>query len=155
MWDSGMTEGRDQKAVDLMHRQGLLGGIKVPVLWSLAGVAKALNDAADVDYGYPGTASYGIETSSTMEDLKNMPWAMRYVSRVTQLETCLYLCHLFTAHTIVFLCVFSSSVRVLSTESVKKMNTMELVGLIATMSLPQTNRSPNPGGEVKLAMDRS
>jgi hypothetical protein len=107
MWDSGMTELRDVKAVDLMHRQGLLGGIKVPVLWSLAGSAKLLNVAADVDIGFPGSASYGIQVGSSLEDLNNMTWAMQYVSRVTQLETCLYLCYFSTLTRWVFLCVLA------------------------------------------------
>ena len=36
MWDSQMTEG-DGQSIDLMHRQQILGGSKVRVVWGLHG----------------------------------------------------------------------------------------------------------------------
>lgn len=85
MWDSGMTEGRETKSIEMMHRQGLLGGIKVPVLWSKANVVTNLNKQAGVDVGQPGSGEDGIEVANTPEDIEAMPWAMKYVSELPRL----------------------------------------------------------------------
>lgn len=75
-----MTENRDLKAIDLFHRQGLLGGIKVPALWSYADTTiKFLNEEADVDVGFPGSGYYGIKEAESAGQIKNMTWAMQYV----------------------------------------------------------------------------
>ena len=81
MWDSGMTEGRDEKAIDLMHRQQLLGGVKVPFLLSLSPeIIQMFNREADVDVGFPGNAYFGIPVAQSYEEIINkMTWAMRYV----------------------------------------------------------------------------
>ena len=79
MWDSGMTE-RESEALDVFGRQGLLGGLKVPVLWSLPpAVAVPLNLKADVDVGYCGTAHSGIPLAETLDEIQNMAWAAQYV----------------------------------------------------------------------------
>ncbi|KAL3928302.1 MAG: hypothetical protein SGBAC_012707, partial [Bacillariaceae sp.] len=81
MWDAGMTEGQDKRAVSVMHRQGLLGGSKVPILWSLAsGVLRQLHADAGVDVGFPGSAHAGIPMIKSHEQVETMPWAMRAVS---------------------------------------------------------------------------
>jgi hypothetical protein len=79
MWDSSMTE-QDGPSKDLFHRQAIMGGIKVPILWSLAGAEiKLLNNHADVDVGFPGTGHYGIKVGETLEEINEMPWASQYV----------------------------------------------------------------------------
>jgi hypothetical protein len=80
MWDSGMTEGGDTAAIDLFGRQGLLGGTKVPVLWSLAGTnSQLLNMNAEADVGFPGSGYIGIPEGKTLEEIQQMPWASQYV----------------------------------------------------------------------------
>ena len=37
IWDSGMTEKTRQDHIDFFFRQGLIGGVHVPVLWSAGG----------------------------------------------------------------------------------------------------------------------
>lgn len=37
LWDSGMTEKHNKEHIDLFFRQGLLGGNRVPVVWSAGG----------------------------------------------------------------------------------------------------------------------
>jgi hypothetical protein len=87
MWDSGMTE-KDNKAKDLFARQALLGGTKVPVLWSLAtGVSKALYLAADADIGMPGEGRYGIPKGGSYEEINKMPWAAQYVSCTSEFSS--------------------------------------------------------------------
>lgn len=81
MLNAGMTEGQDKRAVSVMHRQGLLGGSKVPILWSLAsGVLRQLHADAGVDVGFPGSAHAGIPMIKSHEQVETMPWAMRAVS---------------------------------------------------------------------------
>jgi hypothetical protein len=83
MWDSGMTESNSRDP-DLMARQGLIGGIKVPVLWSFpTGVLKNLKQFGDVDVGAMnpvGSGFAGIPQAQTVEDLANTVWAARYLS---------------------------------------------------------------------------
>lgn len=80
MWDSSMTE-KESHSQDLFHRQALLGGSKVPVLWTLAGnVAKELYLNADADVGYPGEGKVGVPTAQSYEEIQAMPWAAQYVN---------------------------------------------------------------------------
>eukprot|EP00934_Nitzschia_sp_Nitz4_P005318 Nitzschia sp. Nitz4//scaffold398_size17708//4157//6632//NITZ4_008802-RA/size17708-augustus-gene-0.22-mRNA-1//1//CDS//3329550300//5308//frame0 len=79
MWDSSMTE-KDGRSIDLFARQALLGGIKVPVLWSLStNILQYLHDNADVDVGMAGTGHAGIPTQTTMAEVEALPWAAQYV----------------------------------------------------------------------------
>lgn len=85
MWDSSMTE-REPEALDAFARQALLGGAKVPVLWSLFPIVAApLHDQADVDVGCHGTGYAGIPELTKAEDVETMPWASRYVRCVGDL----------------------------------------------------------------------
>ena len=76
-----MTENRDERAIDLMHRQQLLGGVKVPFLLSLSpGIIQMFNREANIDVGFPGNAYFGIPVAQSYEEImNNMTWAMRYV----------------------------------------------------------------------------
>lgn len=67
-----MTEG-DAPSIEIFGRQGILGGVKVPVLWGLqSGVAKNLNLNADVDVGTPGRATFGIKLAERY--VQRVPW---------------------------------------------------------------------------------
>jgi hypothetical protein len=51
---SGMTENSCKNHIDLFFRQGLIGGNRVPVVWSAGGnyeILKVLHEEADVDVG--------------------------------------------------------------------------------------------------------
>jgi hypothetical protein len=75
-----MTE-KDDPNQDLLHRQYILGGGKVPILWSLAlSSIKHLHLHADADVGYPGEGMEGIPTANSMEELNALPWATRYIN---------------------------------------------------------------------------
>lgn len=75
-----MTEGKDLKAISVMHRQGILGGIKVPILWSLASsITRQLNVDAGVDIGFPGSGHDGVRIIKRYEQLESTPWAMQAV----------------------------------------------------------------------------
>mmetsp|Transcript_9563 Transcript_9563/g.26022 ORF Transcript_9563/g.26022 Transcript_9563/m.26022 type:complete len:205 (-) Transcript_9563:1541-2155(-) len=74
-----MTE-KSGADIDIMARQGLLGGIKVPALWYFPpGILKPLAEHADVDVGYPGNAQIGLPSPNTLEELNNVAWAARYL----------------------------------------------------------------------------
>lgn len=75
-----MTEG-DAGNQDILHRQGLLGGQKVPVLWSLSmDTIRPLHERAGADVGYAGEGLAGIPKAETMDDLNSLPWAAKYIS---------------------------------------------------------------------------
>lgn len=79
MWDSSMTEG-DGPSIEVFARQGLIGGVKVPVLWGLkSDVSKPFNMGADVDVGMLGRGTYGLKKAEKFEDLESIPWAARYM----------------------------------------------------------------------------
>jgi hypothetical protein len=81
MWDSGMTEG-DSKAKDTFHRQGLLGGVKVPVLWTKsADEAKFYRQKAGAHVGGPGSGRLGIiQGQSNVTKIETeIPFAVQYM----------------------------------------------------------------------------
>lgn len=79
MWDSAMTE-KDAPALEVLARQAILAGKKVPVLWGfLSGMAKHLSVAFDADVGGVGRGTIGIPQAETLEDVEDMPWASRYL----------------------------------------------------------------------------
>jgi hypothetical protein len=79
MWDSSMTE-KEGQALDTFARQGLLGGIKVPVLWSLfPKILTPLNVHADADVGANGFGHFGVPVAETLDEVAKMPWASQYV----------------------------------------------------------------------------
>lgn len=64
-----------------MARQAILGGGKVPALWTMQpDVAATLHVEAEADTGYVGSGQFGIEKGLTLEQIEAMPWAMQYVS---------------------------------------------------------------------------
>ena len=59
----------------MMLRQQILGGSKVPAIWTLhAENAKTLYLHADADTGFVGNADSGIPTANSLEELESMPW---------------------------------------------------------------------------------
>lgn len=80
IWDSGMTE-RELHLIDLLARQQIMGGIKVPVVWNMVPeVSIELLKHAGVEIGAIGTGLEGIPPAATLEEIENLPWAMRYVN---------------------------------------------------------------------------
>lgn len=82
LWDSSMTEpGFDH--FDLFVRQAMLGGKRVPVIWSAGqrfSVLKKLHEEADVDVGEFGRGMLGIEMTTSEEQAKTLPWAVQYMA---------------------------------------------------------------------------
>lgn len=79
LWDSSMTEKSDLAAQAIFARQGILGGIKVPVIWGL--VPKVLQQLhrSDVDTGCFGNAQSGLKDVENFEMQKTLPFATRYM----------------------------------------------------------------------------
>lgn len=77
-----MTEGRDLPAVDLFLRQGLIGGKRVPVIWS-SGIhfelLKNLHELADADIGEFGQATDLLPEVQSQDQAATIPWAARYM----------------------------------------------------------------------------
>lgn len=79
VWDSGMTEGRDGKAVDMFGRQALMGN-RVPVLWNLnLELLEMYHEFCGADIGQFGTASLGIPISENQAQAETLPYAAQYV----------------------------------------------------------------------------
>ncbi|KAG7348320.1 hypothetical protein IV203_017025 [Nitzschia inconspicua] len=79
MWDSAMTE-KDAPALEVLARQAILAGKKVPALWGfLGGTAKYLSMNFDADVGAAGRGTFGIPQAETLEEVEALPWASRYL----------------------------------------------------------------------------
>lgn len=79
VWDSGMTEGRDGKAVDMFGRQALMGN-RVPVLWHLnEHLLRLYHEHCDADVGQFGSASLGIPISENESQVETLPYATQYM----------------------------------------------------------------------------
>ena len=83
----GMTE-KGANAHELFARQGILGGIKVPVIWHIKPpTAPLLHDKADVDLGHLGSSMSGIPKAEMIQDFDNIKWAARYMSCSNELSS--------------------------------------------------------------------
>jgi hypothetical protein len=79
MWDSGMTEGGNRDP-DLMMRQGMIGGMKVPVLWNFnAGTMIKYHEKADVDIIWNANSRLGVPQQNTLEDIDKTVWASKFL----------------------------------------------------------------------------
>jgi hypothetical protein len=75
----GMTE-KAARDLDLMARQGLIGGSKVPVLWSFSpSLLQQYHEKADIDVGLMGPSRSGIPSQETVQDIETTVWAARYL----------------------------------------------------------------------------
>lgn len=82
IWDAGMTEKGSPNHIDLFFRQGLIGGKRVPVIWSAGGqfsILKKLHEECDADVGEFGLGTMGIELTTSEEQAETLPWAVRYM----------------------------------------------------------------------------
>ena len=74
-----MTE-KEEKNQDVFARQALLGGIKVPALWSLkATLLRKFYQFADVDVGAHSSPMAAVRKAEAASDLEKVPWAARYL----------------------------------------------------------------------------
>jgi hypothetical protein len=76
LWDSGMTEPEGY-AVDLFHRQALIGGDRPPVLVGYRNFPsfKALYRDLDADIMYIGSGMVGIPETEDEKQVESLPWA--------------------------------------------------------------------------------
>jgi hypothetical protein len=80
LWDSGMTEGRDGKAVDLFLRQALIAGDRVPLLYGGSwNFLQMLHDNVDADVGQFGQASVGVPETTDEKQALTLPYASRFM----------------------------------------------------------------------------
>lgn len=89
LWDSGMTENFAPHHIELVLRQALIGGNRVPLLWGGPfEVLKFLHNEVDADVGEWGTGYAGLPTTTSEVQSLTLPWAARNMvcdSEVTNL----------------------------------------------------------------------
>lgn len=79
LWDSEETE-ESKSQLDLIARQALLGGNRIPVLWGgNFDVLKDLHEKADVDVGQHGWGWNGVPVTSDEAQAKSLPWAAQFL----------------------------------------------------------------------------
>jgi len=82
IWDSGMTEGRDKKAVDTFYRQGLISGNRVPYILDGGGSKNIISFYhlnANADVGAIGSGMVGIPECVDEIQCEKFPYATRYM----------------------------------------------------------------------------
>lgn len=78
LWDSGMTEGNAPHHVDLVIRQVLMSGNRVPVVWGPPfDLLKLYHEEADADVGEWGTGFAGVPETTSEEQALTLPFAAR------------------------------------------------------------------------------
>ena len=78
LWDSGMTEGGAPHHVDLVIRQVLMSGNRVPIVWGAPfDLLKLYHDEADADVGEWGTGYAGLPETTSEEQALTLPYAAR------------------------------------------------------------------------------
>lgn len=82
LWDSKMTEGSGPDQ-DIFIRQGLIGGKRVPVILGMemnSGPAQLYYDLVDAEIGSYGVSLDGVPLSTSAKQVKELPWAVQYLS---------------------------------------------------------------------------
>ena len=78
LWDSGMTEGGAPHHIDLVIRQVLMSGNRVPVVWGAPfDILKLFHEEADADVGEWGTGFAGLPETTSEEQSLTLPYAAR------------------------------------------------------------------------------
>ena len=78
LWDSGMTEGGAPHHVDLVIRQVLMSGNRVPIIWGAPfDLLKLYHEEGDADVGEWGTGYAGLPETTSEEQALTLPWAAR------------------------------------------------------------------------------
>jgi hypothetical protein len=84
IWDAEYTEPDDDRAVDVLARQAISGGLKVPMLWNLRNnVSTTLETSVNAHVGqFRTTVPSGIPTTTqTQEEERNQTiWAARFMN---------------------------------------------------------------------------
>jgi len=83
LWDCGMTEG-DSGSVDMVYRQALMSGKKVPVIWASNfneqfEILRHLHNEAEADVGEYGQGMDGIPETTSIEQADSLPYSTRYL----------------------------------------------------------------------------
>jgi hypothetical protein len=87
MWDSGMTEGGSRDP-DLMIRQGIMGGLKVPVIWNFPHVPMIqYHQKADLDIILNSDSRLGVPQQDTMQQIDDTVWANKFLKCGAELKT--------------------------------------------------------------------
>lgn len=80
IWDCDTEDLDNIAAVDLLYRQALLSGKKVPVIWGGDfSTLRTLHQEADVDVGDFGWATGGLLVTESEEKVKALPPCVRYM----------------------------------------------------------------------------
>lgn len=90
LWDSGMTENFAPHHIELVMRQALIGGNRVPIIWGGPfEQLKFLHTAFDADVGEWGTGFAGIPTTKDEAQGDTLPWpARRLICELEREDLC-------------------------------------------------------------------
>ena len=79
IWDAELVDEKERD-IDLLARQAIMGGMKIPVFWHLPwNLARRLHNSIHLDVGSMGTAMSGIPLSRTKRHVDNTVWAAKYL----------------------------------------------------------------------------
>jgi len=83
LWDCGMTEG-DAGSVDMVYRQALLSGKKVPVIWASDykeqfDILRNLHEYANADVGEFGHGTDGVLETTSKEQADTLPYSSQFL----------------------------------------------------------------------------
>lgn len=78
LWDSGMTENGKPHHIDLVLRQALMSGNRVPVIWGGPfELLKLYHEECDADVGEWGNGFSGLPETVDEKQAETLPWAAR------------------------------------------------------------------------------
>jgi len=87
LWDSGMTENGAPHHVDLVLRQVLMSGNRVPVVWGGPfELLKLYHEECDADVGEWGNGYGGLPETVDEKQGETLPWAARDIKCVKERE---------------------------------------------------------------------
>eukprot|EP00547_Thalassionema_nitzschioides_P003449 CAMPEP_0194200592 /NCGR_PEP_ID=MMETSP0156-20130528/1126_1 /TAXON_ID=33649 /ORGANISM="Thalassionema nitzschioides, Strain L26-B" /LENGTH=895 /DNA_ID=CAMNT_0038925605 /DNA_START=103 /DNA_END=2790 /DNA_ORIENTATION=- len=87
LWDSGMTENGVPHHIDLVLRQVLMSGNRVPVVWGGPfELLKLYHEECDADVGEWGNGYAGIPETVDEKQGETLPWAARNMKCVKERE---------------------------------------------------------------------
>jgi len=91
LWDAGMTEGGVPEHIDLVLRQVLFSGNRVPVIWGgTFELLKLYHEEVDADVGEYGNGFFGLPITKDEAHAETLPWAARNMKCVEERHD---LCH--------------------------------------------------------------
>jgi hypothetical protein len=78
-WDSGMTEGRDAKNIDIFNKQAILGGERVPIISTVNSVNLEKESNGTFWWGTMKDSSTFVPLTTGLDQVETLPLATQYL----------------------------------------------------------------------------